>query len=281
VFDEEHPLLQKNVAKRDEKPDEAFPVSVYSVTDVRYTSHSYLKCQLFHMRTDMRFGETQPLAYGAVPAASASVQERMIFLKKVYGLLTASLLTATIGAYLASGPLFEVMVGLHMPLFILEIGLIFFVMYAARKPGLNLIALFSFTTVSGLTLGPLLGLYIMAGKSTIIAEAFALTTVVFLGLTAYVIFSRRDFSFMGGFLLTGLIIVLVGGLINMFVGSSLFSFLISGVSVFLFSGFILYDTSNILRHYSTDDYVNATLALYLDVFNLFIALLNILGLSRD
>ena len=229
----------------------------------------------------MRFGNPQSLAYGAVPASSVSVQERLVFLKKVYGLLGASLLTATVGAYLASGPLFEVMVGLHMPLFLLEIGLIFFASYAARKPGLNMIALFSFTFVSGLTLGPILGLYIMGGKSTVIAEAFALTTVVFFGLSAYVVFSRKDFSFMGGFLMTGLIILVVGSLINMFVGSSMGAFLISGVSVFLFSGFILYDTSNILRNYSTEDYVSATLALYLDILNLFIALLNILGLSRD
>ena len=63
-------------------------------------------------------------------------------------------------------------------------------------------------------------------------------------------------------------------------GSSLAQFMISGAAVLLFSGFILYDTSNILRHYGTDEHVSATLALYLDILNLFIALLSILGIAR-
>ena len=87
---------------------------------------------------------------------------------------------------------------------------------------------------------------------------------------------------MSGFLMTGLIIVVVGGLLNLFFFQSpLMHFAMSGVCVFLFSGFILYDTSNILRNYSTDDYVMATLALYLDILNLFTALLSLLGMSRD
>ena len=97
----------------------------------------------------------------------------------------------------------------------------------------------------------------------------------------YVIFSKRDFSFMQGFLFTGLIVVVIGSLINMFFGSSLAQFMISGAAVLLFSGFILYDTSNILRHYGTDEHVSATLALYLDILNLFIALLSILGIARS
>ena len=227
----------------------------------------------------MRFGSTTTLPRGITPAASVTTTERLVFIKKVYSLLAMSMGTAAIGAYLGSGPLLLLVAPNMMLFFILQIALIFFASFAARKPGLNMVALFSFTTVSGLTLGPLL---YQVGPS-IAAEAFALTAITFAGLSMYVVVSKKDFSFMSGFLMTGLIVLVVGGLLNMFfIQSGMMHFVMSGASVLLFSGFILYDTSNIMRYYGTDEYVSATLALYLDVLNLFIALLSILGImGRD
>jgi len=227
----------------------------------------------------MRFGSTTTLPRGVTPAASVTTSDRLVFIKKVYSLLAMSMGTAAVGAYLGSGPLLLLVAPNMMLFFILQIGLIFFASFAARKPGLNMIALFSFTTVSGLTLGPLL---YQVGPS-IAAEAFGLTAVTFAGLSMYVVYSKKDFSFMSGFLMTGLIVLVVGGLLNMFfIQSGMMHFVMSGASVLLFSGFILYDTSNILRYYGTDEHVSATLALYLDVLNLFIALLSILNImGRD
>jgi FtsH-binding integral membrane protein len=227
----------------------------------------------------MRFGSTTTLTRGVTPAASVTTKDRLVFIKKVYSLLAMSMGTAAIGAYLGSGPLLLLVAPNMMLFFILQIALIFFASFAARKPGLNMVALFSFTTVSGLTLGPLL---YQVGPS-IAAEAFALTAITFAGLSMYVVYSKKDFSFMSGFLMTGLIVLVVGGLLNMFfIQSGMMHFVMSGASVLLFSGFILYDTSNILRYYGTDEHVSATLALYLDVLNLFIALLSILGImGRD
>ena len=227
----------------------------------------------------MRFGSTTTLPRGITPAASVTTSDRLVFIKKVYSLLAMSMGTAAVGAYLGSGPLLLLVAPNMMLFFILQIALIFFASFAARKPGLNMVALFSFTTVSGLTLGPLL---YQVGPS-IAAEAFALTAITFAGLSMYVVYSKKDFSFMSGFLMTGLIVLVVGGLLNMFfIQSGMMHFVMSGASVLLFSGFILYDTSNILRYYGTDEYVSATLALYLDVLNLFIALLSILGImGRD
>ena len=223
----------------------------------------------------MRFGSTTTLPRGVTPAASVTTTDRLVFIKKVYSLLAMSMGTAAIGAYLGSGPLLLLVAPNMMLFFILQIALIFFASFAARKPGLNMIALFSFTTISGLTLGPLL---YQVGPS-IAAEAFTLTAITFAGLSMYVVYSKKDFSFMSGFLMTGLIVLVVGGLLNMFfIQSGMMHFVMSGASVLLFSGFILYDTSNILRYYGTDEYVSATLALYLDVLNLFIALLSILGI---
>jgi len=226
----------------------------------------------------MRFGSTTSLPRGITPAASVTTTERLVFIKKVYSLLAMSMGAAAVGAYLGSGPLLLLVAPNMMLFFILQIALIFFASFAARKPGLNMVALFSFTTVSGLTLGPLL---YQVGPS-IAAEAFALTAITFAGLSMYVVYSKKDFSFMSGFLMTGLIVLVVGGLLNMFfIQSGMMHFVMSGASVLLFSGFILYDTSNILRYYGTDEYVSATLALYLDVLNLFIALLSILGIMGD
>ena len=227
----------------------------------------------------MRFGSTTTLPRGVTPAASVTTTDRLVFIKKVYSLLAMSMGTAAVGAYLGSGPLLLLVAPNMMLFFILQIGLIFFASFAARKPGLNVIALFSFTTISGLTLGPLL---YQVGPS-IAAEAFGLTAVTFAGLSMYVVYSKKDFSFMSGFLMTGLIVLVVGGLLNMFfIQSGMMHFVMSGASVLLFSGFILYDTSNILRYYGTDEHVSATLALYLDVLNLFIALLSILNImGRD
>ena len=226
----------------------------------------------------MRFGSTTSRPRGITPAASVTTTERLVFIKKVYSLLAMSMGSAAVGAYLGSGPLLLLVAPNMMLFFILQIALIFFASFAARKPGLNMVALFSFTTVSGLTLGPLL---YQVGPS-IAAEAFALTAITFAGLSMYVVYSKKDFSFMSGFLMTGLIVLVVGGLLNMFfIQSGMMHFVMSGASVLLFSGFILYDTSNILRYYGTDEYVSATLALYLDVLNLFIALLSILGIMSD
>ena len=227
----------------------------------------------------MRFGSTTTLPRGITPAASVTTTERLVFIKKVYSLLAMSMGSAAVGAYLGSGPLLLLVAPNMMLFFILQIALIFFASFAARKPGLNMVALFSFTTVSGLTLGPLL---YQVGPS-IAAEAFALTAITFAGLSMYVVYSKKDFSFMSGFLMTGLIVLVVGGLLNMFfIQSGMMLFVMSGASVLLFSGFILYNTSNIMRYYGTDEYVSATLALYLDVLNLFIALLSILGImGRD
>ena len=226
----------------------------------------------------MRLGSTTTLPRGVTPAASVTTKDRLVFIKKVYSLLAMSMGTAAIGAYLGSGPLLLLVAPNMMLFFILQIALIFFASFAARKPGLNMVALFSFTTVSGLTLGPLL---YQVGPS-IAAEAFALTAITFAGLSMYVVYSKKDFSFMSGFLMTGLIVLVVGGLLNMFfIQSGMMHFVMSGASVLLFSGFILYDTSNIMRYYGTDEYVSATLALYLDVLNLFIALLSILGIMSD
>ncbi len=217
------------------------------------------------------FGGNRTIALHS--AASAPVAERLTFLRKVYGLLTLSLGTAVVGAFVGQ----SLNPGLMIPLFIVEIVLIFVALGVRRKKGWNVAALFAFTTISGVTLGPVMLVYDVA----VIQEALVLTLVIFGALTFYVMASKRDFSFLGGFLIVGLVAVIAGSLLNLFFQSPITESAIAGAGVILFSGFILYDTSNILRNYDVGDYTAATLSLYLDILNLFLFLLRLLSGGRD
>ena len=146
--------------------------------------------------------------------------------------------------------------------------------------GLNLLALFGFTTFTGVVISPLIAVISQINPGSILAAGL-LTVGIFGGLTAYVFVSKKDFSFMRGMVMTGLIVVCLAVVLNLFiVGSSALSFGISCAALLLFSGFVLYDTSNIIRRYPTNEYVAGALDLYLDAFNIFLALLRILNAGR-
>lgn len=200
-----------------------------------------------------------------------------VFIKQTYQLFAASLLAATAGAYVGLG-MAEAISSWFFGLVILEFGLLFGLYAAKKKAGLNLILLFGFTFVSGLTLAPLLtNILGMAGGASIVANAFMLTTVAFGGLSMFAMNTKRDFSAMGKMLFITLIVVVVASLMNIFFQSSLMQLIIASISAILFSAFILYDTQNIIKGaYETP--IEGAIALYLDFLNLFVALLQILGI---
>ena len=215
-----------------------------------------------------------------VVAAMAPTSERMAFLRKIYGLLALSTFMAAGAAFMTvSNEAFLATVAQNQMLFFaLEIGAIFFTFWARKKETLGLVALFSFTTLTGVTIAPVLLIY--TGASVV--NAALMTGIVFVGLSVYTVASKKDFTFMGGMLTTGLIVLVVGGLLNLFFfHSSGTSFLFSAFGAMLFSGFIVFDTFNILNRYPTDEYISATLTLYLDVLNLFLSLLRLFGGNRD
>ncbi|OGG96999.1 MAG: hypothetical protein A2527_02775 [Candidatus Lambdaproteobacteria bacterium RIFOXYD2_FULL_50_16] len=215
-----------------------------------------------------------------VPVALTTPVERLAFLRKVYGLLALSTFMAAGAAWVtSSNEAFLMTVAQNQFLFfIAELAAIFFTFWARKQENLGLIALFTFTSLTGVTTAPVLLMY--TGGS--IVNAALLTGIVFVGLSGYTVTSKKDFSFMGGMLTTGLIVLIVGGLLNALVfHSSAGSFMFSSAAVFLFSGFIIYDTFNIMHRYPADETIAATLSLYLDILNLFMALLSILGVRRD
>jgi modulator of FtsH protease len=129
----------------------------------------------------------------------------------------------------------------------------------------------------GFTLGPIISHYLaMQGGSGIVMSAMGMTGIIFMGLSAYVLISKRDFSFMGGFLMVGLLVAIVASLGAMFFQIPAMSLAISAVMVLLMSGMILFETSNIIRGGETN-YIMATVSLYITIFNLFTSLLHLLG----
>ncbi|MBZ7936261.1 Bax inhibitor-1/YccA family protein [Campylobacter sp. B0100352/1] len=202
-----------------------------------------------------------------------------IFIKQTYQLFAASLLAATVGAYVgifALASFFIESLATFWILFAVELGLLFALMYKKKEAPLNLILLFAFTFCSGLTLTPLLiSVLALPAGGIIIAQAFALTTVAFAGLSIFAMNTKKDFTVMGKALFIVLLVVIAASLLNIFLHSSVFSLVISSVSAILFSFYILYDTQNIIRgNYETP--IEGAVALYLDFVNLFINLLNIL-----
>lgn len=156
-----------------------------------------------------------------------------------------------------------------------------------RSPGVNVAALFGFTFVTGLFVAPSLFMAQFAASqgSTLsaspIRDAFLLTGAAFTGLTSYVFITRKDFSFLGASLTTGIFVLLGASLLSFFFSSAAFHLAIASVGVLLFAGYILFDTSRILQASEEDDAVGAALRLFLDVFNMFLFLLQILSARRN
>lgn len=214
-----------------------------------------------------------------ITTAVSRTDERISFLGKTYGMLALCIAAGSVGGYLSMGLAFPYE---HpwMMLFTM-IGGIFLVQAVRHTPGVNFAALIAFGALTGIAISPLVG-FVAAKSGMLVAQAYMTTAVAFTGLTAYTFISRKDFSFLKGFVWTGLIAMIVLGLSNyLFFESGTLALALSGMGVLLFSAFILYDTSAILRDYPDDEFVAAALTLYLDVFLLFEHVLYLFGVLGD
>jgi modulator of FtsH protease len=160
-------------------------------------------------------------------------------------------------------------------------GLLFAVT-KTRNSAMGLVFVFLLTGFMGYTLGPILNQYLQAlpNGHSVIMNAFAITAVTFVGLSAYAVKSGRDFSFMRGFLFVGVIAAFLLGLVAIFFEQPMLSLAVSGLFVLLMSGMILWQTSDILQGGETN-YIMATVGLYVSIFNLFTSLLHLLGFASD
>ena len=153
---------------------------------------------------------------------------------------------------------------------------LFFAIKANQNSALGVALLLALTFFFGLMLGPILQVALhLRNGAQLVGLAAGGTGIIFLTLAGIATTTKKDFSFMGNFLLVGIILLIVAMLANLFFQIPAFALALSGIAVLLFSGFILYDVSRVVNGGETN-YVMATLAIYLDIYNLFVNLLQLL-----
>lgn len=155
---------------------------------------------------------------------------------------------------------------------------LYFLTIALRNSGWGILAIFAFTGFAGYTLGPIINYYIhgFSNGSQIVMAALGTTGVIFFGLSAYVLVSKKDFSYLGGFIAVTAIAAFVLGLGSVIFNWPMVNLIISGVFAVISSAFILYTTSQIINGGETN-YIMATISIYIAIFNLFVSLLRLLG----
>ena len=155
-------------------------------------------------------------------------------------------------------------------------GLLFAV-HKLKDSGWGIAAVFAMTGFMGYTLGPVISRYLgLPNGGEIVMQAMGGTAAIFIGLSAYAVTTKKDFSFMGGFLMVGILLAFLAGLAAIFLEIPALSLTVSAAFVLLMSGLILYETSNII-HGGETNYVLATVTLFVSIFNLFTSLLHLLG----
>lgn len=156
-----------------------------------------------------------------------------------------------------------------------------FLTHKLRNSAWGLAAVFALTGFMGLTLGPIIQLYLgLPNGGQTVMTALGGTGVIFLGLSAYALTTRKDFSFLGGFLMVGILVAFLGSLAAVLFSLPLVSLAMSAMFILLMSGLILYQTSQLV-HGGEDNYILATVSLYVSIYNLFLSLLQILGVFNN
>ena len=195
-------------------------------------------------------------------------------IRNTYTLLSMTLLFSALTAAVSMS------LNLPHPGILLTLGGYFGLLFATtkfRNSGLGLVFVFALTGFMGFTLGPILNSYLsLPNGGQIVMNAMGATGAIFLGLSGYALVSRKDFSFMGGFLLAGILVAFFAGLGAVFFEMPALSLAVSSIFVLLMAGLILYQTSSLI-HGGESNYIMATVSLYVAIFNLFTSLLHLLG----
>jgi modulator of FtsH protease len=199
-------------------------------------------------------------------------------IRNTYVLLSMTLLFSALTAGVSMA------LNLPHPGILLTLGGYFGLLFATtkfRNSSLGLAFVFALTGFMGYTLGPILNSYLsLANGGQIVMTAMGATGAIFLSLSAYALSSRRDFSFMGGFLMVGILVAFIAGLGSIFFAMPMLSLAVSSMFVLLMSGLILYQTSQLI-HGGETNYIMATVTLYVSIFNLFTSLLHLLGFMNS
>jgi modulator of FtsH protease len=226
--------------------------------------------------TTTEAGRPAPTATGRATATIAADASRV--LRNTYALLSMTLLFSA--AVAAASAAFQ----LPAPGVLLTLGGYFgllFAVYRFKNSGWALPAVFALTGFMGYSLGPVLARSLaLPGGAQVVAMALAATGATFLALSAWVLTTRRDFSFMGGFLFAGMVIALIAGLGAVFLQMPALGLAVAAMVALLSAGLILFETSRIVNGGETN-YVLATVGLYVSIFNLFTSLLSLFGFGNS
>jgi modulator of FtsH protease len=206
-----------------------------------------------------------------------SVTEVNKLIRNTYILLSMTLLFTTVTAG------FAMMVNMPpLPWYVTLIGYfgLLFLTQALRNSVWGLASIFALTGFMGLTLGPIINFYLtfLGNGSQIVMMAFGSTAVTFLGLSGYALTSKKDFSFLGGFLMTGILVAFLAGIGAIVFNLPGLSLAVSAMFVLLMAGLILYQTSDMVHGRETN-YIMATITLYVAIYNMFLSLLQLFGLA--
>ena len=225
------------------------------------------------------------------PMTGQATQERVLqqnrVLRNTYLLLALSMLPTVAGAILGVRMGFSFFAGSPMVSFLVFFGIAFGFMWGIERTkdsGMGVVLLLAFTFFMGLMLSRILQVALgFSNGASLIATAAGGTGAIFFALAGFATVTKKDFSFMGKFLFIGMIVALLASVANIFFMIPALSLTISALVVMIFSAYILYDISRIVNG-GEDNYITATLAVYLDIYNVFVSLLNLLmafGGDRD
>lgn len=222
-------------------------------------------------------GIVNDFMYGSNVAAS-HIYIRMGFLRKVYGLLFVQILVTTVvAAALSQTQVLRQTIHDNPWVLMLCLPLTFGILIALHVKRhhvpINFMLLAAFTVVEAITVGVAVSMY----EAEVVVKAFIVTLLITGGLTAYTFQTKRDFTNMGAGLLIGLMMLIGLGFMNLFLGSSGMELALAGGGALLFCLFIVYDTQMMMQKLSPEEYILATINLYLDIVNLFLELLRIFG----
>jgi len=216
--------------------------------------------------------------YSSSVPSNAAVSINKV-LRNTYLLLSMTLIFSALTAGLSM--MANVGFAVSMGCSIGALALVWLVLPRVAQSSAGIGVVFAITGLLGFGLGPMLNAYLqLSNGAELIATALGGTGIIFLALSGYALTTRRDFSFMGGFLIVGLVIAVVAMLANLFLAIPALSLAISAAVILIMSGLILFDTSRIINGGETN-YIMATVSLYLSLYNIFVNLLAILGMSSD
>lgn len=209
----------------------------------------------------------------AVARPPEAILQTNKLIRNTYSLLSMTLIFAGVLAF--AGVVANIGFGFALVADIVAIAMLWFVLPRTANSAAGIPVLFGITGLLGFGLGPLLNHYLAVNPS-IVMTALGGTGAIFLGLSGYALTTRKDFSFMGGFLMVGLIVVIGASLLNIFLAMPALFLAVNAAVVLIMSGLILYQTSALINGGETN-YIMATAGLFLSILNLFQALLHLLG----